>query len=89
MSVDTRQKGSTQTKKIFKELSERQKNRRVEDLSACDIDQLLLASAKAAKNSNKMDLEYLLRLLYKDHGKATRIRIMIKEEMLLVKPNNK
>lgn len=71
-------RGSTQTKKRFSELSERQKNRRVEELSASEVDKLLLASAKAAKMSNKVDLEYVLRLLYKDHEEATKIRNLLK-----------
>lgn len=79
-------RGSTQIKKSFSELSQRQKNRRVEELSVSEVDKLLLASAKAAKMSNKMDLEYVLRLLYNDHEKATKIRDLLKAEKSTVKP---
>lgn len=71
--------GSTQTKKNFEELSERQKNRRVEELSSFGVDELLLASAKAAKSANEGDLEYVLRVLYKDNENATKIRTMLKK----------
>ncbi|KAG4078558.1 hypothetical protein HA402_002672 [Bradysia odoriphaga] len=68
-------------KKSFGQLSDRQKNRRVdEDLSAYNVDQLLLASSKAAQSSNELDLAYVLRLLYHDHEKATILRTLFKEK---------
>lgn len=85
MSVNNEgHRGSTQIQKSFSELSERQKNRRVEELRASEVDKLLLASAKAAKMSNKMDLEYVLRLLYNDHEKVTKIRNLLKAEKSMV-----
>ncbi|KAG4066296.1 hypothetical protein HA402_000520 [Bradysia odoriphaga] len=67
-------------KKNFDQLSERQKNLRVEDLVQNEIELLLLASAKAAKNANEDDLEHVLRQLYKNRAMATKIRSLIKQE---------
>lgn len=89
MSENSGQRGSTQAKKKFVELSDRQQNRRVEDLSFCDVGQLLLAAAKSAKQSNQMDLHYVLKLLYSDRDKASKIRCLLKEEKKKMKPNDK
>lgn len=89
MSANCRQKGSTQTKKEFGELSDRQKNRRVEDLSSCEVGQLLLAAANSAKHSNQMDLHYLLKLLCDDREKASKIRSLLEAEKLNIKPKDK
>lgn len=89
MSANNPRRGSTQKKKEFEELSERQRNRRVEELSTYEVDQLLLATVNAAKNSNQTDLEYVLRLLYKNHEKASKIRSLLKEEKSLVNTNDK
>ncbi|XP_037025899.1 uncharacterized protein LOC119067179 [Bradysia coprophila] len=78
-SVNSRE--TTRDKKGFGQLSDRQKNRRVdEDLNGFDVDQLLLASSKAAQSSNELDLSYVLRLLYHDHNKATILRNLLKEK---------
>lgn len=86
MSVGNRRRGSTQKKKMFEELSERQKNRRAEEISECEVDKLLLASSKAAKKSNKLNLEYVLRLLYRNQEKATKIRSLLNKEKSFVNP---
>lgn len=80
MSEGCRQRGSTQTKKRFEDLSDRQKNRRVDDLSSCEISQLLLAAVNSAKRSNEKDLHYVLTILHNDREKATAIRGLIEAE---------
>lgn len=67
--------GGTREKKLFGQLSDRQKNRRIdEDLSGYDVGQLLLASSKAAQKSNELNLSYVLKHLYRDHKKVTVLR---------------
>lgn len=67
-------------------MSDRQKNRRADDLGSHDLSILLLASVKAAKNDQKKDMEHVLRLLYNDHEIATKIRSLLKDEKSLEKP---
>lgn len=67
-------------------LSERQRNRRVEETASVDLKELLLAAAKSAKNSNEMDVQYVLRLMYNDLGSATKICSLLKTEKSLVPP---
>ncbi|XP_037046958.1 uncharacterized protein LOC119081825 [Bradysia coprophila] len=90
MSESSRMKGSTQQKKKFGELSERQKERRVKELDCLDLDQLLLAATKAAKISKRTDLAYVLKLLYKDERCAGEIRGLLKDrnKKERVKQNN-
>lgn len=71
-------KGSTQRKKDFDELSERQRERRVKELDCLDVDQLLLSATKAARHSKRTDLAYVLKLLYDDESNATLIRGLLK-----------
>lgn len=85
MSKDI-QRSSTQKKKTFNDLSQRQKNRRAEEMCGCEVQELLLASAKAAQKSNKMDLEFVLRLLFKDENKATEIRNLLDNAKSFVQP---
>lgn len=51
-----------------------------------EVNQLLLASLQAAKESNEVDLEYVLRMLYVDHENATRIQNLLKAEKSMTKP---
>lgn len=53
-------RGSTQKKKKFEELSGRQRNRRVEDLSSCDVSQLLLVAVNSARNSEEKNVQFRL-----------------------------
>lgn len=85
MSEYSGQRGSTQTKKKFAELSDRQKKRRAEDLSSCEMEQLLFAAVKLAKQSDQSDLYYVLKLLCNDCKTASEIRRLIEAEKL----NNK
>lgn len=73
-------------KKSFKDLSERQKNRRVDELADCDVGQLLLGAARAAKRDNNIDLEFILRSLSKDNQIATNLARILKAENRTTKP---
>lgn len=75
-----------QEKKNFSDLSDRQKNRRADDLGNHDVETLLLASIKAAKAANQKDLEYVLRLMYNNKGTATEIRSLWMAKTSIAKP---
>lgn len=77
MSSSDQQRGNTQPKKDFADLSDRQKNRRADELNDFGLDELLFATKKAAKKTNEIDLEHVLNLLYKDHKNATKIRNLL------------
>lgn len=78
MSEYSGQRGSTQAKKKFVELSDRQKNRRVDNLRSCEINELLFAAAKLAKQLGESDLYHVLQLLSNDHKKSSEICRLLK-----------
>lgn len=59
-------------------MSNRTKDRRVAELDECGLQKLLLASAKAAKETGEKDMEYVLKLLYNNHEVAKKIRDLLK-----------
>lgn len=69
----------------FDNLSDRLKKRRVAELTECELEKLLLASAQAAKKSGENDMEYVLKLLYKDREWAKKLGDLLKAEELLAK----